>query len=94
MYRTYGANNANWEDNAGDADVTQTMLGASSSSSQHVDGLSAVNLGDSVERNLQVSSSLEVAIRDDDAATIKAVSDDGHSYDGKVVRGGLRRDSE
>ena len=44
-YRTYGANNVNWEDGAGDADLTQTMLGASSSYSQHVDGhLSADNL--------------------------------------------------
>ena len=59
-----------------------------------MDGVSAVNLGDSAERTLQVNSSLEVAIRDDDAATIKALSDDGHSYDGTVVRGGLRRDSE
>ena len=34
--------------------------------------------------------SLEVAIQDDDAATIKAVSDD----DNTVVRRGLRGDSE
>ena len=59
-----------------------------------MDGLSAVNLGDSAERTLQVGTLLKVAIRDDDAATIQAVSDDGHSYDGTVVRGGLRRESE
>ena len=95
VYRTYGANNANWEDSAGDADLTQTMLGASSSTSQHVDGhLSAVHLEDTDESNRQVNSSLVLALRDDDAATIKEFSDDGHSYDGIVVRGGLGRDSE
>ena len=95
VYRTYETNNANWEDSVGDADATQTMIGASSSISQQLDGhLTAVNIEDSADSNLQVNSSLEVALRDDDAATIKAVSDDGHSYDGTVVRGGLKRDSE
>ena len=71
------------------------MIGALSSISQQLDGhLAAVNIEDSAESNLQVNSSLEVALRDDDAATIKAVSDDGHSYAGTVVRGGLKRDSE
>ena len=43
--------NANWEDNAGDADVTQTILGASSSISQYADGhLNAVNSEDSDEK--------------------------------------------
>ena len=32
--------------------------------------------------------------QDDDAATVKEGSDDGHSYAGTVVIGGLRRDSE
>ena len=91
MYRTDGANNASWEDSAGLAGATQTMRGASSSTSQHVDGhLSAVNLEDSDESNRQVNSSLELALRDDDAATIKEISDDGHSYDGTIVRCGLR----
>ena len=31
---------------------------------------------------------------DEDKSTVKEVSEDGHSYDGTVVRGGLRRDSE
>ena len=30
----------------------------------------------------------------DDDATLKEVSDDGHSYAGTIVRGGLRGDSE
>ena len=95
VYRKYGANNANWEDSAGDVDVIQTMLGASSSTSQHVDGhQSAVNLEDTNESNRQVNSSLGLALRDDDNDTIKEVSDDGHSYDGTVVRGGLGRDTE
>ena len=86
---------ATWGHSAGDADATQTMIGASSSTHQHVDGhLSADNVEDSVESNRQVNSSLELALRDDDAATIKEISDDGHSYDGTIVRGGLRRDSE
>ena len=52
------------------------------------------NREDSDESNRQVNSSLTLALHDDDADTVKEVSDDGHSYDGTVVRGGLRRDSE
>ena len=41
----------------------------------------------------QVNSSLGSALHDDDE-TVKAVSDDGHSYAGTVARGVLRGDSE
>ena len=63
--------------------------------STHRDGhLSLSSQEDSDARNRQVNSSQLLALRDDDAATVKEISDDGHSYDGTVVRGGLRRDSE
>ena len=48
QFTTYGAKNANWEDNAGDGDVTP-MLGASSCSSQHVDGFECCQVRDSAE---------------------------------------------
>ena len=54
----------------------------------------AVNLEDTDQCNRQVNSSLELSLQDDDDATVKEASDDGHSYAGTVVRGGLRGDSE
>ena len=45
----------------------------------------------------QVNSSLDSALHDDDDdddETVKAVSDDGHSYAGTVERSVLRGDSE
>ena len=51
--------------------------------------LSVGNHEDSDENNRQVNSSLDLALQDDDAATVKEISEDGHSYDGTVVRGGL-----
>ena len=53
----------------------------------------ASNTEDTDEGNRQVNCSLELALQDDDA-TVKEASDDGHSYAGTTVRGGLRRDSE
>ena len=56
---------------------------------------SAINLEDTDERHRQVNSSLELSLRDDDDdATAKEVSDDGDSYAGTILRGGLRDDSE
>ena len=46
------------------------------------------------ERGREASSSLDSALHADDVETVKAVSDDGHSYAGTVVRGVLRGDSE
>ena len=78
-----------------DADATQSVIAASSNVSRHVDGhLNVGNHEDSDENDRQVNSSLELALHDDDAATVKEISEDGHSYDGTIVRGGLRRDSE
>ena len=74
---------------------SQNKLGASSSTSHHVDGhLSAVHLENTDESNRQVNSSFVLSLRDDDSATIKELSDDGHPYHGTAVRGGLGRDSE
>ena len=41
----------------------------------------------------QVNSSLDLA-HNDDVETVRAYSDDGHSYAGTIVRGVLRGDSE
>ena len=54
-----------------------------------------INSEDADGCSRQVNSSLELSLRDDeDDATIKEVSDDGHSYAGTIVRGGLRGDNE
>ena len=45
-------------------------------------------------RSLEVFSSLDSALHDDECETVKGLSDDGHSYAGTVVRGVLRGDSE
>ena len=46
------------------------------------------------ESDRQANSSLDLAPHDDDGATVKGYSDDGHSYAGTVVQGVLRGDSE
>ena len=73
-----------------DANVEQTVIAASSSASRHVDGhLSVADFEDSAGHNWQVNSSMELASHGDDVDTVKEISEDGHSYDGTVVRGGL-----
>ena len=49
---------------------------------------------DDDRRSLEVFSSLDSDLHDDDRETVKGLSDDGHSYAGTVVRGVLRGDSE
>ena len=49
---------------------------------------------DTDECNRQVNSSQDSALHDDDDETVKAASDDGHSYADTVVRGVLSADSE
>ena len=44
--------------------------------------------------SLEVFSSRDSALHDDECETVKGLSDDGHSYAGTVVRGVLRGDSE
>ena len=71
------------------------MRAAASASLQLVDvHPEAINLEDTDECNRQVNSSLELSLQDDDDAAVKEAFDDGHSYAGTVVRGGLRGDSE
>ena len=43
---------------------------------------------------IDMNSSLDSALHDDECETVKGFSDDGHSYAGTVVRGVLRGDSE
>ena len=54
----------------------------------------AGSIEDTRERGRQVNSSLDAARYDDDEETVRAYSDDGHSYAGTIVRGVLRGDSE
>ena len=49
---------------------------------------------DDDRRSLEVFSSQDSAVHDDECETVKGLSDDGHSYAGTVVRGVLRGDSE
>ena len=44
--------------------------------------------------SVEVNSSLDSALHDDECESVKGFSDDGHSYAGTVVRGVLRGDSE
>ena len=54
----------------------------------------AGSVEDTRERDRQVNSSLDAVLYDDDVETVRAYSDDGHSYAGTIVRGVLRGDSE
>ena len=83
------------EVHAGDTQITQRPRVAASSGSQLMAvHAGAGNIEDADDDNHQVISSLESALHDDDDATVKVASDDGHSYAGTIVRGGLRGDSE
>ena len=76
--------------------TTGPRASASSSSQLMIVHSEAGNIEDTGEGNRQVNSSLESAFLDDDDddATVKEASDDGHSYAGTMVRGRLRGDSE
>ena len=72
-----------------------TIAASSSRSQQMVVRAEAGFTEDTDDCNRQVNSSLDSALHDgDDDETVKAASDDGHSYAGTVVRGVLRADSE
>ena len=75
--------------------VTQMPIATSSSGMQQmVVQADAGHVEDTHECYCQVNSSLDSALNDDEDETVKAVSDDGHSYAGTVVRGVLRGDRE
>ena len=54
----------------------------------------AGSVEDTREIDRQVNSSLDVVAHEDDVETIRAYSDDGHSYAGTIVRGVLRGNSD
>ena len=56
--------------------------------------LSVANYENSDEKNRQVNFSLELTLNDDDAASVKKISEDGYFYDGTIIRDRLRRDCE
>ena len=73
---------------------SQMPFAASSSSSQQmVVQANAGNFEDN-RRSVELISSVDSALQDDECETVKGLSDDGHSYAGTVVRGVLRGDSE
>ena len=77
-------------------ELAQTQLPFASSSSrsqQMVVQTDAGFVGDA-RGSMEVVSSLDSALHDDECETVKGFSDDGHSYAGTVVRGVLRGDSE
>ena len=59
-----------------------------------VDQSGAGSVEDTRESDRQVNSSLDVVAHEDDVETIRAYSNDGHSYAGTIVRGVLRGGSE
>ena len=74
---------------------TQMPTASSSSRSQQMVVQSgAGSIEDTRERARQVNSSLDAVLYDDDEETVRAYSDEGHSYAGTIVRGVLRGDSE
>ena len=64
---------------------TQMHISSSSRSQQMVVHSDAGFVEDTHERCRQVNSSLDSAMHDDDNETLKAFSDDRHSYAGTVV---------
>ena len=77
-------------------ELAQTQLPFASSSfrsQQMVVQTDAGFVGDA-RGSMEVVSSLDSALHDDECETVKGFSDDGHSYAGTVVRGVLRGDSE
>ena len=66
----------------------------SSISQQMVVQTGAGSVEDTGGSDRQVNSSLDAVDHDDDVETVRAYSDDGHSYAGTIVRGVLRGDSE
>ena len=79
VYRIDGSNDACLEASEDHAGSTQTMRAASSSSQLVNVRPEAVTLEDTDECDHQVNSSLGLSLQDDDDATVKETSDEGHS---------------
>ena len=83
----------NDETEDGAAEIQQPSV-ASSSAVQQMAVQPNEGINDEDRRSVEVFSSLDSAVHDDECETVKGLSDDGHSYAGTVVRGVLRGDSE
>ena len=73
---------------------TQLPFASSSSRSQQMVVQTNAGICEDDRESMEVNSSLDIALHDDECDTVKGLSDDGHSYAGTVVRGVLRGDSE
>ena len=73
---------------------SQLPFASSSHSSQQMVVQANAGICEDDRRSLEVISSLDSALHEDECETVKGLSDDGHSYAGTVVRGVLRGDSE
>ena len=73
---------------------TQLPFASSSSRSQQMVVQTNAGICEDDRGSMEVISSLDSALHDDECETVKGLSDDGHSYAGTVVRGVLRSDSE
>ena len=81
------------ETEGGAAEIQQPCVASSSAVRQMAVQLNE-GIYDDDRRSLEVFSSQDSAVHDDECETVKGLSDDGHSYAGTVVRGVLRGDSE
>ena len=76
-------------------DPLKTVLPVSSSSrSQQMVVQTNAGIFEDDRGSLEVFSSVDSALHDDECETVKGLSDDGHSYAGTVVRAALRGDGE
>ena len=76
------------------AQETQLPFASSSSRSQQMVVQTNAGFVEDACGSMEVVSSLDSALHDDECETVKGFSDDGHSYAGTVVRWVLRGDSE
>ena len=81
------------EDGRG-SEPTQVPRVSSSSISQQMAVQPNEEIFEDERRSLEVFSSLDSALHDDECETVKGLSDDGHSYAGTEVRGVQRGDDE
>ena len=74
--------------------MRQLPFASSSSRSQQMVVQTDAGFFEDSRGSIEVNSSLDSALHDDECETVKGFSYDGHSYAGTVVRGVLRGDSE
>ena len=76
------------------AQTQQPCVSTSSRRSQQMVVQTNAGMVEDARGSVEVFSSQDSALPDDECETVKGLSDDGHSYAGTVVRGVLRGDSE